>query len=159
MTKGKHTQPLFKQNKERTPRSDVNKPANNSVVPETIGEPLITNTASPRIEKLNHLSSGDLLDEACPNKHTAINTIIIDYCGVSSEATNELLTLVARGEQDQAEAIISGNPMLVLEKGTVTDLSKRTFKEITAFQYALFKRFLALINWLLVSQRITPSST
>jgi chemotaxis protein histidine kinase CheA len=48
------------------------------------------------------------------------------------------LRLVAEGEQDQAEALLKANPRLGLAAGSVTDLSKRTFKNITALQYALW---------------------
>lgn len=47
-----------------------------------------------------------------------------------------LLYHVTAGEQNEAEAILKANPRLVLAKGDVTDLSGRTFKDITAFQYA-----------------------
>jgi hypothetical protein len=52
-----------------------------------------------------------------------------------------LLRLVAEGEQDKAEAMLKINPSLALLSGQVTDLSirpKRTFQNITAFQYALW---------------------
>jgi hypothetical protein len=45
---------------------------------------------------------------------------------------------VAYGEQEQAEMILKEDPTLLLEKGEVTDYSGRTFKGITAFQYALW---------------------
>jgi hypothetical protein len=48
------------------------------------------------------------------------------------------LRLVAKGEQDKAEAMLKANPRLGLAAGSVTDLSKRTFKNITALQYALW---------------------
>ena len=51
---------------------------------------------------------------------------------------NKLLLHVARGEQDQAEAMLSNNPDLALASGSVIDLSKRRFANITAFQYALW---------------------
>ncbi len=52
----------------------------------------------------------------------------------------QFLRLVAEGEQDQAEAMLKANPNLALQSGTVTDLSKRTFEHITAFQYAVWAR-------------------
>lgn len=58
--------------------------------------------------------------------------------GVKSEVVERLLRLVAEGEQDAAEAMIQRNRKLLLAAGTVTDLSGRTFKRITAFQYALW---------------------
>ncbi|MCD6039215.1 MAG: hypothetical protein K0S27_615, partial [Gammaproteobacteria bacterium] len=48
------------------------------------------------------------------------------------------LRLVAEGEQDKAEALLKENPGLGVAAGSVTDLSKRTFKNITALQYALW---------------------
>ena len=48
------------------------------------------------------------------------------------------LRLVAEGEQDKAEAMLKANGGLALQSGTVTDLSNRTFKHITGFQYAVW---------------------
>ena len=45
---------------------------------------------------------------------------------------------MAEGEQDKAEALIQKDKNLLLHAGTVTDLSGREFKQITAFQYALW---------------------
>jgi len=50
----------------------------------------------------------------------------------------EFLKLVAEGEQDKAEAMLKNNHALALAPTDVTDLSKRTFKKITALQYALW---------------------
>ena len=49
-----------------------------------------------------------------------------------------MLQYVAEGEQDKAEALIQKDKNLLLHAGTVTDLSGREFKPITAFQYALW---------------------
>ena len=67
------------------------------------------------------------------------------------ESLSRLLRLVAEGEQDQAEILlkgkppgmfsigaVKGDPSLLLYYGDVTDLSGRTFHNITAFQYALW---------------------
>ena len=51
---------------------------------------------------------------------------------------SQLLRFVAEGEQDKAEALIQKDKNLLLHAGTVTDLSGREFKRITAFQYALW---------------------
>ena len=59
---------------------------------------------------------------------------------VNPESLNELLRLVAEGEQDQAEEIIKQNKDLLLHEGTVRDPSGREFKAITAFKYALWAR-------------------
>src|ERR1700687_1587086 len=58
--------------------------------------------------------------------------------GTESKEVNQLLQHVANGEQDEAEALLKQKPGLLLSKGNVTDLSKREFKEITAFQYAVW---------------------
>lgn len=50
----------------------------------------------------------------------------------------KLLRLVAEGEQDKAEEMIKAQPALLLQCGEVTDLSDRTFPDITAFQYAVW---------------------
>lgn len=49
-----------------------------------------------------------------------------------------LLQSVARGEQDKAASILTSCPHLLSLRGDVTDYSGRTFKNITAFQYALW---------------------
>lgn len=54
------------------------------------------------------------------------------------KAVDKLLKFVAEGEQDKAEKMIKKDKSLLLAAGTVTDLSKREFKQITAFQYALW---------------------
>ncbi len=56
----------------------------------------------------------------------------------ASPDVSTFLRLVAEGEQDKAEAMLKANPRLGLAAGSVTDLSKRTFKNITALQYALW---------------------
>lgn len=50
----------------------------------------------------------------------------------------EFLRLVAEGEQNEAEKMLKINPVLALASGDVTDLSKRSFTNITAFQYAVW---------------------
>ena len=57
---------------------------------------------------------------------------------VDQKAVEKLLRLVAEGEQDQAEEMLKKDKNLLLVAGTVTDLSGREFKQITAFQYALW---------------------
>ncbi len=54
------------------------------------------------------------------------------------KALSQLLQLVADGEQDQAEELIKKDRSLLLSAGTMMDLSGREFKQITAFQYALW---------------------
>jgi len=48
------------------------------------------------------------------------------------------LRLVAEGEQDKAEVMLKSDPALAFLSGDVTDLSKRTFINITGFQYAVW---------------------
>ena len=57
---------------------------------------------------------------------------------VNKNDVKKFLTFVAEGEQDKAEAMLQNNPALVLVPGDVADLSKRTFKAITGFQYAVW---------------------
>jgi hypothetical protein len=54
------------------------------------------------------------------------------------KAVLTFLRYVVQGEQEKAEALLKANSSLALSKGTVTDLSERTFKNITAFQYAVW---------------------
>lgn len=57
---------------------------------------------------------------------------------VNPQELGTFLRLVAEGEQGKAEAMLKQNRDLNLVPGDVTDLSKRTFRNITAFQYALW---------------------
>jgi hypothetical protein len=56
----------------------------------------------------------------------------------ASAAIAEFLLHVTRGEQDEAEAMLKLIPGLELTSGNVTDLSGRTFENITGFQYAIW---------------------
>jgi hypothetical protein len=69
---------------------------------------------------------------------SALLSLMNIYDEAFDKETHQLLTHVVQGEQDQAEILLKSNPNLLFEKGTITDLSKRTFKNITAFQYALW---------------------
>lgn len=57
---------------------------------------------------------------------------------VGARDLQTFLRLVAEGEQNQAEAMLQSNVDLALAAGEVTDLSKRTFTNITGFQYAVW---------------------
>ncbi|MBS0351103.1 MAG: protein kinase [Proteobacteria bacterium] len=57
---------------------------------------------------------------------------------VDQKSLSQLLQYVAEGEQDKAEELIKKDNNLLLHTGTVKDLSGREFKQITAFQYALW---------------------
>ncbi|MCE3233605.1 MAG: hypothetical protein K0R98_1862 [Rickettsiaceae bacterium] len=70
-------------------------------------------------------------DQAAVQDKLRINSVLA--------ASKELFLLfVAAGEQNQAEAMVRANPKLSVAKGTITDLSGRTFKDITGFQYAVW---------------------
>ncbi len=49
-----------------------------------------------------------------------------------------LLKWVTEGHLIEVEKLLQKNPQLVFSTGTVTDLSNRTFKNITVFQYAVW---------------------
>jgi hypothetical protein len=57
---------------------------------------------------------------------------------VDQKILSQLLQYIAEGEQDKAETLIQKDKNLLLHAGTVKDLSGREFKQITAFQYALW---------------------
>ena len=48
------------------------------------------------------------------------------------------LNQVVAGKQDEAEDMLKQNLALALASGTVTDHAKRTFRNITGFQYAVW---------------------
>lgn len=66
------------------------------------------------------------------------------------------LTYVAEGEQGKAEAFLQKCPALGLRSGEVTDLSKRTFRNITALQYALWA--LDWHMWTMLLKYIPPEA-
>lgn len=49
-----------------------------------------------------------------------------------------LLNLVVQGNQEEAKKLITLSPILLTKKADVTDLSGRTFRNITPFQYILW---------------------
>jgi hypothetical protein len=57
---------------------------------------------------------------------------------IQLDSFQKFLQLVVEGEQDQAEAMLRQTPEMALYSGTVTDLSGRTFNNITGFQYAVW---------------------
>ena len=71
-------------------------------------------------------------------------------------ALEQLLKFVAHGEQDKAEAMLQEDKRLLLYAGTVKDLSKREFKEITAFQYALWA--LDWHMWKMIQKYLSPEA-
>jgi hypothetical protein len=50
----------------------------------------------------------------------------------------QVLTYVTESQQSEAETLLKKEPYLALTYGTVTDPGERTFKRITAFQYAVW---------------------
>ncbi len=72
------------------------------------------------------------------NRYTLPSTLKPALTPVDQKSLSQLLQYVAEGEQDKAEVLIQKDKNLLLHAGTVTDLSGREFKPITAFQYALW---------------------
>ena len=64
--------------------------------------------------------------------------IKIESPKVNPKDVQTFLDLVAAGQQPKAEAMLKKNPDLALAYGTITDPAKRTFKDITGFQYAVW---------------------
>ena len=68
-----------------------------------------------------------------PQQHAPVATPQINPAHLQA-----FLNLVVAGQQDEAEAMLKQNPALALASGTVTDHAKRTFRNITGFQYAVW---------------------
>jgi len=68
------------------------------------------------------------------------HTVLYPPANPQDEATKKdldlLLKWVTEGHLVEVENLLKKNPNLALMKGSVTDLSGRTFKDISAFQYA-----------------------
>ncbi|CAM2747581.1 SidC homolog [Legionella steigerwaltii] len=56
------------------------------------------------------------------------------------DLTTQLLWNTVTGQQDKAEKIVDMHPELQLKRGTITDYSGRTFKNITAYEYAYWAK-------------------
>lgn len=69
--------------------------------------------------------------------YTIIQDASLDHLSPEGKITR-LLQHVAYGEQEEAEAMLKEDPGLLLQKTNVTDLSRRTFFQVTALQYALW---------------------
>lgn len=78
------------------------------------------------------------IPEEIPESRRRPQAGIISIPPINQVVVDQLLLHVAQGKQDEAEAMLKENPGLTLYKGTVTDYSNRMFKNITAFQYALW---------------------
>ncbi len=66
------------------------------------------------------------------------NVLLFKGPNPNTQELSQFLRLVAEGEQEQAEAMLQKNRDLVLCAGNVMDLSKRSFENITGFQYAVW---------------------
>ena len=64
------------------------------------------------------------------------------YYGLFSQHIHAVkcLMLVAHGDQTAADKMLTRNPSLLLERTNVTDYSGRTFKNITAYEYAYWAK-------------------
>jgi len=67
------------------------------------------------------------------------------------------LNLVGWGDQETAQRMLEADPKLALLKGDLTDCSGRTFKNITAFQYALWA--LDYHMWTMVKNYLSKEDT
>lgn len=85
------------------------------------------------IEKLSGSASSSIVLNS-----SQANQIISPKPIVNPADVAKFLKLVAEGEEDQAEAMLTANKDLAQGSGDVTDLSKRDFKNITGFQYAVW---------------------
>jgi len=52
----------------------------------------------------------------------------------------DLLKLIAYGHRHVANQLLNKNPDLLLQRSDVTDYSSRTFKSITAYEYAYWAK-------------------
>ncbi len=67
------------------------------------------------------------------------NPLLFTSHSATAKAPLDLfLEAVARSNRAQATALLDADPGLILQCGTVTDLSGRTFENITALQYAVW---------------------
>jgi hypothetical protein len=69
---------------------------------------------------------------------TQFNPVAKPFSELKASQLQAFLRLVAEGEQDKAEAMLQSNSALALLSGDIADLSKRTFTNITGFQYAVW---------------------
>lgn len=95
--------------------------------------------SDPKDSFLKHESSSSTQTQAAPESKAPSGTNAANSANsFFKPAVNQLLLHVARGEQDQAEALLRQDRTLALHKGQVIDYSERMFKNISAFQYALW---------------------
>ncbi len=90
--------------------------------------PLIEGAISKRLALLEHKEEKD---EKTVNQHQLFKP-------GKKELLDKLLMHVARGEQDQAEAIIDAHPDLLFQSGNVKDLAGNTFIDYSPCQLAAY---------------------
>ena len=76
------------------------------------------------------------------NEKAALARTSKRYYGLFSQHIHaaKFLMLVAHGEQERAANMLESKPELLLERADVTDYSGRTFKNITAYEYAYWAK-------------------
>lgn len=106
----------------------------NALLPS--GPSYVDNVHSETLPESKSLPKPVLLSEKLENLNLSPQNPV--PAKVNAQELSKFLRLVAEGEQDQAEAMLKANKDLVLVPGDVTDLSGRSFKNITGFQYAVW---------------------
>jgi serine/threonine protein kinase len=89
-----------------------------------------------------------------PQYQTAVKAIPKPQLQINQEQLQEFLNHVVAGQQDEAESLLKQSPELALGAGTVTDHAKRTFNNITGFQYAVWA--LDWHMWRMIKQYLPP---
>jgi hypothetical protein len=92
--------------------------------------------------KLPAASAAQVFSALPLNKKAALARTSKFYYGLFSQHIHaaKCLMLVAHGDQDAAAQMLTLNPKLLLEPTNVTDYSGRTFKKITAYEYAYWAK-------------------
>jgi hypothetical protein len=88
------------------------------------------------LAKLVEYSNKDEKDEKIAIKNQEVAQKIWDLYG--QQIADHFLLLVAQGKQNEAEEMVKIYPDLIFASGNVTDYSAPTFKNITAWEYALW---------------------
>ena len=73
---------------------------------------------------------------------------VYDYCQLTKDES-KFLQHVARGEQNEAEAMLKMNPQLLLCRGKMVEHNGRTFESATAFQYAVWAKDTHMLTMLM----------
>ncbi|KTC79429.1 hypothetical protein [Legionella cherrii] len=105
----------------------------------------------PYFETISHETLtriGDFLKKKDPKTDKDISALIRTHKRAHAlfqpNRLGDLLSLLllntATGQQDRAEKIVDMHPELQLQCGTLTDYSGRTFKNITAYEYAYWAK-------------------